>query len=261
MTWGEYINDTVKRINDVNAKNILLFMSKNNEREWTPKELKEKLNLDMSIKEIHDKLDIMFQADLITDGISDIRYRGLSDGTLSLILKNRFEEEISSFKVDLKLDFEKQLEELKKDKVSLRNKLNYLVGKFAEYQLATDIRARQRFRISKYFKNVKDDVELNIVDVKLRHLFKRNDGKAMEVDVFAKSDCGKVLIVEVKKTKQAVGRLVVEGFWEKVSVYANLNEGVSVIPAVLSIGGFSKEAEEFCEENGLLMATDIDYLI
>ena len=70
---------------------------------------------------------------MIERGSSDIRFRGLhaARGTLNLILRNRFEEEISTFVPDLREDFQKQIDELKKDKSHLQGKLSQLTGKFA----------------------------------------------------------------------------------------------------------------------------------
>ncbi|MBF0452392.1 MAG: hypothetical protein HQK75_16945, partial [Candidatus Magnetomorum sp.] len=103
-TWAEYINKTVAKINDRYAKDILLHLCKHNDRTWTPEELKIELNMDLTQKEIHIKLEQMLDADLVEDGGSDIRYQGLTDGTLYLVLRHRFEEEIKNFFPDLKND-------------------------------------------------------------------------------------------------------------------------------------------------------------
>ncbi|MCP4110535.1 MAG: hypothetical protein GY749_34270 [Desulfobacteraceae bacterium] len=63
--------------------------------------------------------NIMVRADLIQEGSSDIRYKGLTDGTLNLILRNRFEEEIESHQPDLKRNFHEELQKLRDDKKSL----------------------------------------------------------------------------------------------------------------------------------------------
>ncbi len=156
------------------------------------------------------------QANLLTEGISDIDYRRLQDGTLYLILRNRFEKEISSFEPDLEKDFNEALDYLQKDKGALQGKLNHLVGKFAEYQLATDFRSRKRFPLSIYFKGVKDTAPLNVVDVKQRVKFQRPDGKEMKIDVMAWSDCGRVVLVEVKKKKREDWAYCCRRFFEKV---------------------------------------------
>lgn len=62
---------------------------------------------------------------------------------------------------------------------------------------------------------VKDDTGLNIIDVKMRAKFQRPDGKAAEPDVLAESDCGKILAVEVKKTKEPSGPVPAADFFGK----------------------------------------------
>ncbi|SLM31500.1 conserved hypothetical protein [Desulfamplus magnetovallimortis] len=259
MTWGEYIELTLQRVNDIHAKTILLHTSKHADRYWTPKELKETLGLDITVQEIQHKLRTLVKADLLTEGVSDIDFRGLQDGTLYLILRNRFEKEISSFEPDLRKDFHEELDRLQRDKKSLQGRLNNLVGKFAEYQLATDFRSRKRFTPSTYFDGFPDEiksVELNIVDVKLRVKFQRPDGKEMEIDILAESDCGRVLVVEVKKTKDKIGLDSVEHFYEKFRFYAayskdktDLSKDQTVLPAFFSTGGFTHDALLFCKNN------------
>ncbi len=257
MTWGEYIELSSKRINTVNSKHILLHLSKHSDREWTPGDLKDKLKLDIDENEIHNLLKVMVNADLIREGNSDIRYRGLTDGTLCLILQNRFEEEIRSFRPDMKKNFYEEIRQLNKDKKSLQGLVNHLTGMMAEYQLATEFRSRKRFSPSRYFTNVRDDTKLNITDVRMRVQFQRDDGKGMEMDVLAESDCGRIMAVEVKKTKNPTGLAIVKDFLEKISVYAVQHPEKRLIPAYFSAGGFTKEAQEFCDENGIATAMEI----
>lgn len=262
MTWGEYIELSLKRINTVHSKQLMLHLSKYPEREWTPRELKEDLGLGIDEKQINILLKNMVRADLIREGNRDLHYRGLTDGTLCLILQNRFEEEIRTFQpdvkpTDLKKDFREELEKLKKEKKSLQGMVNHLSGVMAEYLLATEFRSRKRFSPSRYFANVKDDTELNITDVKMRVKFQRPDGKLMETDVTAESDCGRILMVEVKNTKESAKLSFVEDFKEKISVYADLHPERQIIPAYFSAAGFSKEAQSFCEEKGIAFATEL----
>ncbi|MCP4689285.1 MAG: hypothetical protein GY859_14625, partial [Desulfobacterales bacterium] len=135
-TWSEYIQLTLQKVNDRYAKQMLLHLSKHADRYWTNKELKSELGIDLSLDEIQKRLILMHEADVIEWGASDIQFRGLQDGTLNLILRNRFQEEIKGFAPDLKREFHEQIAELKKDKDRLQGMLNNLTGKFAEMQLA-----------------------------------------------------------------------------------------------------------------------------
>ena len=264
MTWGEYIELSLKRINTVNSKHILLHLSRHSDREWTPRELRDGLMLDIGEKDIHKLLKVMVSADLIREGNSDMRYMGLTDGTLCLILRSRFEEEIATYQpnvrktdLDLRRDFHEELETLRKERKSLRGMVSHLTGKMAEYQLATEFRSRKRFSPSRYFTNVSDDTELNVTDVRMRVKFQRDDGKDMEMDVLAESDCGRVLAAEVKKTKKPSGLTLIRDFTEKLAVYAAQHPKKQMLPAFFSAGGFTDEALKFCKENGIATAQEI----
>ncbi|MDM8529905.1 restriction endonuclease [Anaerolineales bacterium HSG25] len=257
MTWSEYIALTLPKINDVNSKHILLHLSKHNDREWTPQEVQETLKLDMSLDEIQRKLQLMVEADVLVRGSSDIDYQGLQDGTLYLILRNRFEKEITSYAPDLRVDFRAEVKRLQADKSRLRGMLNNLTGKMAEYQLATAFRSKKRFALSAYFEGVVDDSRLNMIHVQTRVLQQRPDGKKQELDIVAESSCGRVVVVEVKKWQTKLSATHVEDFIEKVAVYRDEQADKTVLPAILSLGGFSDPARKACEEHGIGRATEI----
>jgi hypothetical protein len=260
LTWGEYIDKTVNELNDKNAKNILLFLSKNNEQYYTPKDLKEKLGLDLEINEIHKQLIVLKEADLIHKGVSNIQFKGLEDGTLNLILRKSYEEEIDGFEPDFKQEFADQIAELKKENKQLKGKINYLSGKMAEDMLATTFRSKKRFALSNFFNNVEDNTALNIQNVKTRVHIQREDGKNMELDIVAESSCGRVVLVEVKKNKTKMGLNKVEDFQEKVEVYKTTYPDAIVLAAYLSLGGFTDEANDFCLRHGIGMAEKIEEL-
>lgn len=257
QTWAEYIELTLPKINDVNSKHILLYMSQHNDREWTPPEIREALQLEMSTQEIHQKMQLMMEADLLVRGGSDIRYQGLNDGTLYLILRHRFEEEITGFVPDLREGFQVEIDQLKRDKARLRGMLNNLMGKMAEYQLATQFRSRKRFLLADYFTGMADDTPLNLIDVQTRVLQQRPDGKVQELDVVAEARCGRVLLVEVKKWSRKIGATVAQDFLEKVEQYAAQHPDKQVLPAILALGGFNEGAQSFCQQHHIGMAEAI----
>ena len=65
-------------------------------------------------------------------------------------------------------------------------------------------------------------------------------------------------MVEVKKHQERIGQKIVEDFLDKTVAYAQqLN--VTVLPAFLSYGGFTKGATTFCKANGVAMAEEITF--
>lgn len=136
------------------------------------------------------------------------------------------------------------------------------MGQFAEIQLVNEFRSRKRFALSEFFDGVDcRDSELNIGDVRSRVSIQRDDGKRIEIDVRAKSSCGRTVLVEVRKRKTTMGLKAVEDFQEKVEVYAALFPDETVLPAYLSLGGFTEEALRFCAERGIGTAEGIEYLL
>ena len=255
MTWNEYLVLTLDQVNDKNAKNILLWLYKYHKRFWNPIQLKKEMKLALYVDDIYRQLIILSNAEIIQRGTSDYQFKALKDGTLNLIIKNRFQEQILGIVPDLKQDF---ADKLVAENKRLQGKVNYLSGKLAESQLATAFRSKKRFALSEFFANVSDNTELNIVEVKERIQFQRQDGKVMEVDIAAISDCGRIVLVEVKKTKAKTGVNLIDDFQEKVDVYQDLNSNNVIISAFLSLGGFTDEAIGKCKTLGIAMAENIE---
>jgi hypothetical protein len=258
-TWNEYLQLTLERVNDIHAKNILLHLSKHADRYWTPRDLKGALSLPLDINKIQKKLLILSEADMIERGVADIDFRGLQDGTLNLILRNRFEKEINESESgpDLRKEFEKKIKALTVKNQQLQGQLNRLSGKMAEHLLAAAFRSRKRFALSEFFQDVVDRSRLNVISVKERVFCQRSDGKVMEIDVVAESSCGRVVLVEVKKTQTKTGLTLVEDFYEKVAVYGEQFPDQKILPAFLSLGGFTGDALPFCQGHGIGWAEKI----
>ncbi len=256
QNWAIYIEQTVARANNLNAKRMLLYLSKHNDHYFTPQSLKSELNLDLEPNEIYRQLMILKEADLIEQGMADIHFKGLQDGTLNLVLRNRFEEEIKTVAPKMKQYFSQEIADLTHKNRQLQGKVNHYAGKFAEHILAVAFRSRKRFALSQFFKNVLDTTPLNLQKVKERVLIQREDGKTMELDIVAESACGRVVLVEVKKTQTAISLTLVEDFQEKVEIYQSQFPNAIILPAYFSRGGFVVKAQDFCIKHGIGMAEE-----
>ncbi len=255
-TWAEYIETALDQINDTHARKVLLFLTKNAHKDWTHKEMAQELKLDIDLKALLRKLWHLVHSDLIKEGPSDIRFQGLQDGTLYLVLRETFEEEVKEFAPPLKEDFQRQIAELQGQKKRLQGKLNQMSGKIAEDLLASELRTQKRIRLSDFFEGGPDDETVwNVVSVKSRQLQKRKDGKRFEIDVWAESDDHQLLCVEVKKTGSAIGKTIVTDFMEKLKWIQEDHPDHAVVGAFLSLGGFTEEAQTLCTEHQIGTAT------
>ena len=125
-TWAEYLRRTFKKVNGMNTKKLMLFLNKHNEQYWTPRELKKELNLELSEEDIFERLEILVSSDVIDQGSSDIRFRGLEDGTLNRVLRSRFQEEIENAIPDFRGEFEELLAKEREKTDQWRGKANGL---------------------------------------------------------------------------------------------------------------------------------------
>jgi hypothetical protein len=173
------------------------------------------MHLELSPGEIQRILVILSEVDMIDKGTSDIQFRGLQDGTLNLVLRRRFEEEIEGFEPDFPQEFSEKIKELKAENRSLRGKLNHYADIVGEHLLATAFRTKKRFALTEFFQNVTDNTRLNIINVKERVKIQRDDGKEMELDIVALSKCGRTILVEVKKTQEKNQLKYCRGFSRK----------------------------------------------
>ncbi|MCP4696465.1 MAG: hypothetical protein GY862_06420, partial [Gammaproteobacteria bacterium] len=73
----------------------------------------------------------------------------------------------------------------------------------------------------------------------------------------AKSDCGRTVLVSVKKTKAKSSLHAVQDFQEKTEIYRRCFPEETVLPAFLSLGGFTEKALLFCLDRGIAMAERI----
>ncbi|MCB0061538.1 MAG: hypothetical protein KDE19_05470 [Caldilineaceae bacterium] len=259
-TWAEYLHLTFRRVNGPNTKSLMLFLNKHDERFWTPRELKEELSLELTEDEIFKRLVLLSESDVILRGVSDIQFRGLQDGTLNLILRKRFEEEIEGFEPSFKGEFQQQLAALRQDRNRWRGRANHLAGMMAERMLAIELRTKKFVRLSAYFTlpaaGGVEDRELNLLDVRERVPYQRRDGTAEELDVVAKAEDGTVLLVEVRKRQEPTGLKAVTELRDNGIDYA-AQQGVPVLCAFLSLGGFTEEAKAFCEAHAIATAEEI----
>ncbi|EDN71143.1 hypothetical protein BGP_2705 [Beggiatoa sp. PS] len=264
LIWGEYLLQILNQVNHKNSKDLLLHLNKHADRYWTSQELKEELNLSLDVNEIQKKLVFLSKMDVIEKGTSYIQFRGLQDRILNLVLENLIEQDIDVISEELN----QQIEELRAETRSLQGKVAYCAGLskltyyaslYAEHQLAVAFRNQKNFALSEFFLNVTDTTELNLINVRERVKLQREDGKTLEIDIVAESSCGRIVLIEVKKREQKSTLEMIEDFQEKVEAYQKQFPEALILPAFLSLGGFTKEAESLCEIKGIGMAERIEH--
>ncbi|MCP5102729.1 MAG: hypothetical protein GY950_05100 [bacterium] len=187
----EYVRKAFSRVNDINAKNIVLYLCKNKDREITRTELLEKLDLDMTDAELEGKLKALVKADIIQQGGSNFRYLGVQDNIFGKVFRGVYQEEIERFEPgQIKKEYRAAFEKLKKQYHQLQGKYNYQKGYFAEYLILDQLRyhARQKSTLLKSItRNLPPDFEFCEYRSVWSYRFAPETTGGFSVDIFAPS--------------------------------------------------------------------------
>jgi len=268
LSWMEYIAKAFPQINDRHAKNIVLHLSKYRDREWTRAELRAALNLEMPENDLEKKLKALVKTDIINQGASNNRYRGVNDNIFDKVFRGVYEEDINQF--DPKVIREEYNTELKKEKKRykrLLGKYNLLKGYHAEFLILDRLlRARKNNELLKSITRfLPADFEFCDYSRVWKYHGSPEYAREFSVDIFARSVkaddysiIGEVKNREIKKFSLDELKEFELKFAE-IKKRENL-EQKAVVGFIFSRGGFTKEAEEYCREKGFACSEDERWL-
>jgi hypothetical protein len=266
-TWMEYVSSTFKKVNGKNAKNIVLYLCQHRDREVTRAELLEKLPLDLDDAELEEKLEAMVKGDIISQGASKFRYRGVNDNIFDKVFRGVYEEEIREFDVRvIRKEYSEELEKLKKQYDSLLGKYNCQKGYFAEYLILDQLRWHGREK-NELLKSITRYLPGDFDFCDYARVWKYHSSpeytRVFSVDIFARAEnpgdysiIGEVKNREIKKfSKEEV--MEFEKKFAGVKKLENIDRAVGFI---FSRCGFTREAEEYCREKGIACSEDKKWL-
>jgi hypothetical protein len=266
-TWMEYVSYAFSQVNGKNAKAIVLYLCRHRDREVTRAELLKKLSLDIYDAELEKKLKALVKADIIMQGSTDFRYRGVNDNIFDKVFRGVYQEEIEQF--DVKMigkEYRAQFEKLKKKYHRLLGKLNYQEGYFAEYLILDRLLYNAREN-NELFKSITRYLPGDFNFCEYTRVWRYDSSpeysRRFNVDIFARAAApGEYSIIGEVKSRDT--RKFSEG--EAVEFERKL-EGVKkqekidrTIGFIFSRCGFTKEAEEYCKEKGIACSDDEKWL-
>ena len=248
ITWSEYIDTTLKQVNDVHGKKILLYLSKERHKECTRDEIRDHLGWEPAKdRELEEKLRTLEYGDLIMRGGTDFHYRGIPDDILDLIFRERYQYEIENVRPDAGSEFAARIAVLEGEKKSLEGTVRELRGRMLELIVSRELCGRSRF----------DMVWMN-------HYLQMSGMIPAEADVFATGeDSGtcRALVFEIKNRDEKYRPTANEAalFLTKAGMVRQIleQEGKEVqfvCPVYLSAKGFSDKIEAWLHSNGILTA-------
>ena len=281
-TWSEYIYSTIKAVNDRYAKQILLFLSRQRDKECTRDDISEHLEGQLSDSELEEKLHILESGDLITQGSNNFRYRGIDDELLDLIFRDLYEEEIHRQKPNIAAELTAKVTKLKQQNQSLKGTLNELKGRMLElliYRELNQYRKRakpidnfwQRFRPISNANQMENRLSLvsesRFETIWMNYYLSVPQTTSLEIDVLAEgedADSCWALVFELKNRDDKNPPNIYEAqlFVTKIKRVkqwlAQKGKTIKfVCPVYLSAKGFEPSVETWLHEQGILTA-DMD---
>ncbi len=266
LSWMEYISKAFPEINDRNAKNIVLHLSKYRDREFTRKQILEELNLEMTDSELEKKLKALVKTDIISQGSSNYRYRGVKDNIFDKVFRGVYEEDIREFDVRvIKEEYTKELKDLKKQYKSLLGKYHSRKGYFTEYLILEQLRLHAREKnesLKSVTCNLPGDFNFCVYERVWRYDSSPEYARGFSVDIFARALPGDYSIIgEVKcRDTRKFSKEEAVDFERKLEAVKKLENIERAVGFIFSSSGFTGEAEEYCKERGIACSEDERWL-
>jgi hypothetical protein len=262
-TWMEYVKKAFHKVNDRNAKRIVLHLCKNRDRELTRKELLDDLELDMADEELELKLEALVKSDIISQGQTNFDYRGVGDNIFDKVFRGVYEKEIHHFDVRvIKKEYHAEFSKLKKQYGSLLGKYNYQKGLFVEYLLLEQLRLHA-VENNELFKSMTRYLPEDFNFTRYSRVWRYDHSpvyeKRFNMDIYARTvDPGEYSILGEVKNREArrFSKEEVIEFERKFALVKEVEHIERAIGFIFSRAGFTKEAETYCKEKGIACSDD-----
>ncbi len=266
-TWMEYVAFAFNKVNERNAKNVVLYLCQNRDHEVTRQELLDNLALDMTDRELELKLKALVRADIIEKGRTNFDYRGVQDNIFDKVFRGVYEKEINLFDVNtIAKEYHEDFLKLKQKYKQLLGKVNYQKGYFAEYLLLDLLKNRAR-KVNDLLKSITLHLPLDFNFCDYARAWSYDGatefGYKFNVDIYAraKSATDYSIIGEVKNRElKKFSKQEAVSFMEKLARLKKFENLDRVLPFVFSRAGFTREAEEYCQEMGIAYSEDERWL-
>ncbi len=266
-TWMEYVLTAFNKVNEKNAKNIVLYLCKNRDREITRKELLKKLSLDMTDAELEKKLRALIMADIISQGQTNYDYQGVRDNIFDKVFRSVYEKEIQDFDVKtIGKEIHAAFETLQKKYRQLQGKFNQQKGYYAEYVILTLLISHARKK-NDLLKSVTQNLPADFNFSDYVHVWRYNGstpfGKDYNIDIYARaqSPADYSIIGEVKnRDNKKFSKDEAMTFMEKYAILKKQENLERVIPFIFSNPGFTQEAVDYCQEMGIAYSDNEGWL-
>jgi predicted transcriptional regulator len=269
-TWMEYLTYAFSEVNGDNndlAKNIVLYLCQNKDREVSRKELAEKLNITLSKSDLEKRMQSLIRSDIIQKGRSLFYYKAISDHIFDKVFRGQYADEITTFDPkEITNEYKALFEQWRSRFYKTSGEYSRFKGIVAEYMVCNHLKYRA-YKNNDLFCSLMQNLPADFCFVEYKTVWKYTaspiEDKNIEIDVFAQIQPQKndySLIGEVKNRKEPFALSEAEFFLKKANQLIELeNVGKSVL-FVICVGGFRPDSIEFFKEHGMAWSEDVTWL-
>jgi len=285
LTWMEYINISIKKVNDRYAKQILLILSQNRYKKMGRDEILDKLGWsEERDPELEEKLLALEYGGLIESTTSNYHYQGIPDDVLDLIFRERYQYEIYKKQFDMKSELRERIDSLEKNNRSLIGQVNELKGRMLELIVWRELNQcrkkgtklsfiEKKLRSFPYSLQSQERLailqSMNIGMIYLNYYIQTPETIALELDVLverisANSYQGIVFEIKNRDEENLPTEKEIQLFLQKIELltYALNRQGykeISICPIYFSANGFEPGSEKLLHEQFVYTADMVSW--
>ncbi|MBF0102571.1 MAG: hypothetical protein HQK77_16850 [Desulfobacterales bacterium] len=265
-TWIEYILYAFSTINEIHAKNIVLYLCKHRDREVTRAEIRKDLKFEMSDAELEKKLKALVEADIIEQGLTNFDYRGVQDNIFDKVFRGIYQKEIQGFDPkEITNEYKALFEQYKAKYKQLDGQFSHYKGMFAEFMIIKQLMYQSYKHNNLYLSwmhNLPEDFKFteykSVWSYKSAPIHQRD----IQIDVFARAKAGEYsLIGEVKNRQEDMFSLdEAMRFQEKAEILMELEKVEKAVLFVFCKCGFIQEALKYLEIKGIAWTDEVKWI-
>ncbi|MBF0103506.1 MAG: hypothetical protein HQK77_21625 [Desulfobacterales bacterium] len=265
-TWMEYIYYAFSTVNEVHAKNIVLHLCKNKDRELTRAEIRRDLKLEMSDAELEKKLKALVESDIIEQGMTNFDYRGVQDNIFDKVFRGIYQKEIQGFDPkeitnEYKALFEKYLEKYRR----LSGEFSHYKGMFAEFMIIKRL-MYQAYKQNEVYLSMMHNLPQDFRFTEFKSVWSYKSApihqRDIQIDVFAQAKPDEYSLIGEVKNRQEDKFSLDEAvrFKEKAEILIELEKVEKSVLFVFCKCGFVEEALTYFEAQGMAWTDEIKWI-
>ncbi len=260
--WMEYLGNVFYKVNQRNAKQIVLYLCQHRDRVVGRDELRKTLKLDMLDDTLEERLRALVKADIIEQGSTNFDYQGVRDNIFDKVFRGMYQKDIEHFDPqEIRNEYKAMYEKTLHDLHVMTGKYSQIKGQFAEFAVINQLRLHAKEKeelLCSITHNLPNDFHFAEYSFLWSYKLARQDQRDMWIDVFAHAaETDYSLISEIKYHEKPRFLLAeAEGFLRKAQALQEQEHLTKTVLFVFCSAGFAPETLDYFKKQGIAYSED-----